>query len=298
MGVVYSSLDIECEKFPTQDDHTRAADAVLDLVSDVPGVELTMVHGSVAEGRSNLRSDLDLLVTYSADGTDEARLVREVNCLIEEVGADTDVAIETNIWPVDEPPAARRERMYDLLFSRHLAHSMQVNETWRRGEPDRLTIDIADELAEATVKQVARIAVNYTIYKHGGFAKAPRGGGYSVDDSRALAAMQRALEFPKSVGRKVEQLAGLPGYNQDYEEYWAALADAGLSKITLESLRVLRTVDKECTQIIDAFDEAGTVSDADSEAYRLWLIDTYPRVIDSGLVAASGFTRFIAERYL
>lgn len=295
MGVVYSALDIECETFPAEGDHERAAGSVLAVVPALPGVDTTMVYGSVAEGRSNLRSDLDVLVTYSAEGTAEAVLRRLVVKQLDEVERHTGVRVEANIWPTSEPLALRTARINDLLFAGYLARHMNLTDEWRIGSPDVVTMRVAEGLRSASEREIAQIVLKYAAAKHRRFMRAPL---QYEDDPRVLSAMQRALELPKAIGRKIVQLKDMPSARQTQPELIDTLLESGLDDATADAIDVLSGLDRECTDLIEGIDDSGDISPSDKIRYQSWLRESYPGVIDSGIVAASGFTRFVAERYL
>ena len=288
MGVVYATSDFERGHIPRDGDHLRAATAVLELVGALEETELTVVHGSVRDGRSTVRSDLDVLVTYQPDSpAKEPSLVRKINGILDEIGTDTHVKIEANLWPADESVAARRERMYDLLFSRHLAVNMQ-DPQWVIGTPDQGIVDIAAASHDASA--LRGVVLNYTTYKHSGFTKAPR--EYTETD-RALAALQRALELPKSLDRKVSQLLG-----EEESFDGEALIGMGMKHHTMAALLMLRHMDGDYTGLLTmALREfgQGVPTEEMTQEHRAWLATYYPVAIDSGLVASSGFSRFVEQ---
>lgn len=285
MGVVYSGAELLQGSIPGPDDHLKAAHAVLSEVSALDETQLTVVHGSVPDGRFNVRSDLDVLVTYKADTpATEPSVVRAVNNRLDRISADTHVKIEANIWPSDEGAAARRERMYDLLFSRHLAKSI-VNPDWAIGEPEETIQEIAEASYEDGILRA--VILNYTTYKHAGFAKAP--SVYSESD-RVLAAFQRALELPKSLDRKVGQFLGTDIRSAN------ALSDLGMHDDTVEAMETLRRLDHAYTDALVPFQTKADLPTAEEVAdYSGWLADSYASAIDNGLIAASGFSHFASD---
>ncbi|MDO8336187.1 MAG: hypothetical protein Q7T74_05420 [Candidatus Saccharibacteria bacterium] len=285
MGVVYSGAELEQGFVPNTDDHLRAARSALDLVSGLEDTQLTVVHGSVPEGRFNVRSDLDLLVTYrTVTPTNEPVVVREINSILDQISHDTHVKIEANIWPVEESVAARRERMYDLLFSRHLASSMLEPE-WVIGEVDPTITEIARASYDTDI--LRRVILNYTTYKHAGFTKSP--STFSETD-RVLSAFQRALELPKSLERKMGQFLGAPTHG-----IRETLVGLGMNNETLDAIETLRCLDCEYTGLLLPFQQNAGLPDKDEVTkYRDRLTAAYPLAIDNGLVASSGFSNFIS----
>lgn len=287
MGVVYSVAEIERGYIPKEDAHLRAAELVIDLVGGLQETRLTVVHGSVPDGRFNVRSDLDVLVTYTTDEpSSEPAVVRKLNSALDEIGDDTHVKIEANIWPADEDLLARRERMYDLLFSRHLAESMR-SPVWAIGEID----PTIEKIAEASYEEgiLRGVVLNYTTYKHAGFTKAPR--AYAEND-KVLSVFQRALELPKSLDRKVGQFLGI-----DVSSESEALTRAGMNDETISAMELLRRLDAEYTDIVSHFQQNPGPLDKHESAYCTnWLAAAYPKAVDSGLIASSGFSNFVSSQ--
>lgn len=290
MGVVYSSREMQDARIPQVGSHGRAATSVIQNISRLEGAALTVVHGSVVEGRSNLRSDLDVLVLYEVEvPAQEPVVVRKLKTALDQVGKDTHVKIEANLWPAKESLHARRERMHDLLFSRHLAQSME-HPDWAVGEPDEAIAEIAansygDEL-------LRRVVLNYTTYKHGGFTGAPV--TFSETD-RTLYALQRAFEFPKSIGRKACQLFGYDG-DVTTEKSWAAMDGSGLEQQAMEALAQLRDLDLCYSVMVEELGQIQAPLDAHGiKQYLEWVESAYRQAIDLGIIAASGFTNFVAE---
>jgi predicted nucleotidyltransferase len=291
MGVVYSSEELLAGRVPYEGAHDKAARDVIDQLSVMDDTVLTVVHGSVVNGTSNKRSDLDILVTYDSSVLeDEPRIVRAINGVLDDVGDETYVKLEANIWPAHEAVEARTERMYDLLFSRHLARSM-MNQDWAVGTPDGAVLDIAERSFESG-QAIRKAILGYTTYKQQGYTKAPR---KFSESEKALAALQRAFEFPKSMGRKVRQLQGHESVSSP-QENWEALESSGLLGGARRAATRLHELDLEYTAWVEELCGmgGGCIQDRDIQHYREWLNRNYPVAIDLGIVAASGFTNYIA----
>ncbi len=291
MGVIYTSSELAGSEVPEAEAHKQAAIDVLDHVGGLDNSVLTMIHGSVPEGRSNVRSDLDVLVTYVFDrAEDEPHVTDKIKEALDDIGADTGVKIEANLWPADEPASARQERMYDLLFSHHLARSM-ANEEWRVGEVDGPIMDIAS--VPLDTEAVRRVALNYTTYKHSGFTKAPR--IFNENDTSAISALQRAFEFPKAAGRKVGQLVGTI-QQVTVDDYRKVLRTADGQEGLLDTLEQLRGIDVAYTELLEHLHSGATdISSDDIAEYGAWLQDRYPKALHLGMIAASGLSEFVSE---
>lgn len=289
MGVIYSGAELAAGHIPITGDHERAALAVIERIPKLAGTVLTMVHGSVPKGHSNCRSDLDVLVTYSFDdAVAEPMVIDDIKMFLDEISEETAVKVEANIWPVSEPVAARAERMYDLLFSHHLAKSME-NDTWVVGDPDEQIRAIAGLPLDH--ERMKRLMFNYMTYKHAGFTKAPR--DFEEGGKPAMAALQRALEFPKAAGRKVAQLTRTV-LEVPVDNYQAVLSEAEVSPDLLRVIESLRTIDRTYSSILEDYSNRDSIlTRADIEEYTSWIEGNYPLALSLGIVAATGFTHYI-----
>lgn len=290
MGVVYSGAELWGCKLPAEGAHMEAAACVVEEVGGMEEAVLTVVHGSVVNGTSNVRSDLDVLVTYDSSVLmEEPKIVRSINRALGRIGRETNVKIEANIWPADEALEARKERMYDLLFSWHLARSMK-HPDWAVGDPDEKILEIADHSLDDE-GALRRVILNYTTYKHSGFAKAPT---YFDESDKALAALQRAFELPKALGRKIRQMEG-DDAEASADENLEALESSGLKGKTRYALERLSELDAAYTGNLEELWEfyQGGPDECTFKSYKDELTRVYPVAIDLGIVAASGFTNYI-----
>lgn len=290
MGVIYASAEVAAAAIPNEYAHLAAAQGVIDRVPQMEGSVLTVVHGSVVDGRANVRSDLDVLVTYRFDDpATEPAIVDGIKAALDDIRDETHVKIEANIWPADEPMEARLQRMYDRLFGHHLAAAM-AHPQWSVGEPDEKIQDIA-ALPLDTVG-LRTVMFNYLTYKHSGVSKAPR--TFDDNDRACLLALQRVLEFPKAFGRKVAQMSGTlhPDGAGDYQ---AALDRSDTGPELKAALTNLRAIDREYTALLEQVAPSlGNLADYDILAYREWLTRKYAEALPLGMIAASGFVRLLS----
>lgn len=288
MGVVYSTLEVAEGRVPNDGDHLRAARLTRDCLAGLGSVAMVLVHGSVPEERSNVRSDLDVLTTYAVDSSPRARVLDEIKTILDEISAQTSVKIEANLWPIDDPLPAIEERMYDLLFSWHLAESMQDTE-WMVGECDERILAIAQRVSGA--EKVRSVAMNYVVYKADGFAKAPR--LFNENDPRCLAVMQRGLELPKAAGRKASQLKVVSEGGEINDKLGLSQIADTLDDRARVALRTLIAIDREYTEMLsDTYD-----TEAKTQAYLEWLREHYDRIIHLGVDATAGLIRYVAKFY-
>lgn len=287
MGVVYSVGEMESGLFPGPESHMQASQLLLQRVPEVPEVVTTMVHGSVADGNWNLRSDLDFLVLYDVEPIREPYVVDAVQRRIQDVEVETGVKVEYNLWPVDEPRGAREQRMYDLLYSWHLARSFE-NSDFLVGLEDPLTIDIAN--MSPTPERIREIAQNYVTYKHAGFTS--RAPVFYDGSTSALSMMQRGLELPKAAGRKVAQVIGaaqgikVGGNDFDFD---VSLLDPTTRAAIDRLISINSTYTEELQELVDKPNRGRT----DINAYEVFIDGIYLEIKDNGIIVTSGLSRFI-----
>lgn len=291
MGVIYSTQEVARNETPKIGNHLRAAHLVTQRIPRLAGIALTIVHGSVAEERFSDRSDLDVVITYEVDHpTQEIVVVNDIKSTLDEINKETHVKIEPNIWPADEPLGARTERMYDRLFANHLAESM-INAQWSIGKSDSMISRIS-----AMPVDIHKILNNYLTYKHNGVTKAPI--NFDSRDPFSLLAMQRILELPKALGRKVAQSHGIlhPEATGDFKDI---LDNADISDHFHESIIGLREIDQGYSTLLkDYLSRNGSFSEGDLSEYESWLFENYSKSLSLGIVAVSSFTRFLPDSSL
>ena len=145
--------------------------------------------------------------------------------------------------------------------------------------------------APLTPERVRSVAYNYTTYKHSGLAKAPR--QYNETNPSAIISMQRALELPKAAGRKVGQLLTIT-HGIRVNNYIDALKKTDAEPILIESLDELQRLDNNYTNLIASLvAKKDFVSVDELRNYNEWLTTLYPKIINLGILATSGFIRYI-----
>lgn len=202
MGKVFSPLEIQSGYIPEPGAHVAAAGHIIDallLDNNAPifngnGVHSGMIYGSTAMGSANLRSDVDVLLNFHEDEAHEALP------LIRRVFRDTEqtykVPIESNILPVGATMSLL-EHAIDPLFAQHLLEIQYQDEPrWSYGWPvNGLNIDTTVLTEDAYRK----LAIRYCSTKLRQFAR----GLVDYDGEPDYKHMQRALELPAAIGRKV-----------------------------------------------------------------------------------------------
>lgn len=194
MGKVFTPEEVAFSQIPQIGAHQQAATFIMDTLvgKTVPdGLEGALIYGSVPDGMSSLRSDVDFLVAYDPNFT---------TCLDDVAGA-VQVAQDQYHVPVELTALSTRDIQQgwhgiDPLFLRHLLRA-QNRGRFCYGQPASLlddsvgTYNISRQQAFDTMRDYCR-------EKTEKFAKAVANDRY-IDPHL----LQRALEAPKNIGRKV-----------------------------------------------------------------------------------------------
>lgn len=275
MGVVYSSKEIASGAIPQNGAHLEAAQEIFKRISKLDIVKLIVVYGSIYEGKSNVRSDLDILATYDAHSlNEEYETIVALKTIFDDVEGRMHVKNEPNIWPANEPIEVRMQRSYDFLFYQHLDEAMK-NSRWTAGERDKKIELLANTNLGGETLKLAVLA--YLAYKHKGITIAPPNFDESPDSLKSL---QRTLELPKALGRKVRQIS----FKESFLEGMA------------EPLGRLGAIDREYTEYMEEIAlQINELQQRDIDEYGGWLADRYKQAMPLALAALRGFTEEIAS---
>lgn len=208
MGKVFTPEQIVNNQIPEAGAHEAAGRFVLDkfFIEDpfyalaeeewgrTPHVWSGMVYGSTALQKASLRSDVDMLIRYHPDH--ETTSLKFINGVLRQAEEAFNVPIEANIHPSD-PLTTPTPSTIDSLFIQHLIEIQdQDSPRWSYNWPlDGMLYRHPDQLTSAEIRT---IALNYIAAKASQFA-------HSITEYRGNAdikVLQRALELPKSIGRK------------------------------------------------------------------------------------------------
>lgn len=201
MGKVFSPLEIQAGIIPEPGAHEAAAhyivDALLENTTDFfngNGVQAGMIYGSTAMGSANIRSDVDVLVTYREQLADKA--LPAIRWVFRHAERRFNVPVEANILPVGAT-FSPLEHAIDPLFAEHLIDIQNQDEPrWSYGWPvDGLGID-PRILTEDTIR---KLAIRYCSAKSRRLTR----GLVEYDGGPDYKHLQRALELPAAIGRKV-----------------------------------------------------------------------------------------------
>jgi predicted nucleotidyltransferase len=286
MGKVFSPEEIESGRIPKPGAHRQAAEYILASLAreqSYDGIAGVLVYGSTTTGSANVRSDLDVLVSFYN---------KEVQSGLQRVQSTFQSAEERYHVPVE--PHISRVNSYppyiDPLFAKHLIDTA-AQEEWSRGTP-------VEMLFEHTVaaEKLGALALNYIALKSVKMAK----GIVNYRGEPDLATLQRAFELPSALGRKIvpalrENADALaPTYSrQDLRDSTKEL----LEELAGETLwgyrnaqlalnhRTLDRLDKEYSTVLAAT-LAGTVS---LEAYDQWIRTNYLEALSLAEQVATGW---------
>ncbi len=217
MGKVFSPEEIDEGRFPEPGAHEEAGRFVLKNLFDsdelwVPigdgrrslnfdvshkyhGLESGMIYGSTALGTANIRSDVDALVVYRGESSIVLSTIREV---FEEAEKTYHVPVEGHILEFYSR-ARPLGHSIDSLFLNHLLAIQEQDEPrWSYNWPVSYLLNhISDE--PPSQQSIRNLAEGYTSGKMRQFARAITGFRGEINYNT----MQRALELPSAIGRKV-----------------------------------------------------------------------------------------------
>ncbi|MEK7621499.1 MAG: nucleotidyltransferase domain-containing protein [Patescibacteria group bacterium] len=217
MGKVYTLEQVSAGQVPSLGAHEKAASQILSGFKESEVTDrnaAALVFGSTATGKADERSDLDLLVTYSSDGEAEKALLDEVRQIVDAAALEYGVIPEFKAMPEDDVTKVVYDEdsgdsyRTDPLLATHLLDIYKSYPNMSHNNPvkemEEIAIDLRD-LSQATPEQkltVAMLAVKYTESKVEMFRQ-----GYVhsfvTDADGYIKIVQRALEAPKAMGRKV-----------------------------------------------------------------------------------------------
>jgi len=188
MGKIYSWERIENGNIPTPDQFSCAKRFVLDeLLKFVPeDIYGAKVFGSVAKNSPSNRSDFDLLVLINNEG-----VFGELNNLVQEIKKETEVEVEPLVLTIDQ--AKQGLHTIDPNFYRHFQKI--PNEGNLVGSDP---LNMVQPFSESQEK----FLIDYLRQKLRRFNQ----GGFDSSETEELNLIQRVLESPIAIGRKVISL--------------------------------------------------------------------------------------------
>ncbi len=203
MGKVFTAEEIGAGHIPEPGAHLKAAQFIVqqlfyDQLAFNPGGNLFfesgissgMVYGSTVHGTANIRSDLDILIIHHPDWTETLDVVHDV---FQQVENQYHVPIEANIISAED--ALSNNNTIDPVFLSYLKEA-EANPEFSWGWP--VTDFLGLQVPKYNQMDLARVVRRYIGAKSSSFGKA-----LASDTELDAHKIQRALELPKNLGRKV-----------------------------------------------------------------------------------------------
>jgi hypothetical protein len=270
-------------------------------------VDSVMVYGSTALGLANVRSDLDVLVNFCESRSLHEQPVDEcfsiIGSLIRTTQDKYKVPVQANILPhmwLWNP----LKHNVDILFAQHLVRVQNMDDPqWSFGFPADGLVHNRDT-NNRTPDRIRAFAIRYTAAKARQMAKALT--LYTEVDHHTL---QRALELPSALGRKIVALADatkpelaqafeeVDGRDASFQGFVLAAAsvewhrDYGRDTSLLDMLS-LKQKDEEYSELLDSTISGSTTL----EDYQTWLEDQYRPTLQLAYRIAHDWTSLLSDR--
>lgn len=282
MGRVFPSEQIFKLEIPEPGAHARAGKYILERFDNEGGSGLSidgaMVYGSTALGTASLRSDVDLFIAYNPGDADETLL--KIRTILGDAEQIYHVPIESHALDTVSLRNPLRHSIDPLFAEELLAISDDLSmQEWVVGRP-------LDDLRyfKMTDRRVRGVAISYTAAKAKQFARAILAYRDTVD----LATLQRALELPSAIGRKV-----IP----------ATVAFGEASYDSADKKAMIRLAQKRLGKLFEAasWNWLGSDDPVGVFAALEHLDREYSALLDSavnGLTSGSQYDKWLSENYL
>lgn len=288
MGKVYSTEKVFEGNLPATGDHESAGRELIERLDGDGIVRGAMIYGSTVLGQSDLRSDLDILITYDGRSADEMleSLQYHFECITDHYGVSIEPH-QTKYSSIANPLLHR----IDPLFANHLREIQHnpagIYNGFIYGEPlENL------ETFEPTERRIRNLAMQYANRKAGKFETAITKFG-KTDGVVDLDLFQRALEVPAAIGRKMIPATDMLG-EEDYDTT-SKQETLQLTRRRLVGLRAI--VDAQ----IDEDDWSGSVDSGRTFDDLVELNDTYNALLIaavSGGVDREDYDDWLRDNYL
>lgn len=252
-----------------------------------------MVYGSTALGRAGIRSDVDVLLNYRANKPD---ILDEIRCVFTSAETMFHVPVEANVLEVGamfEP----LQHGFDPLFAEHLLEVQDRDDPrWSYNWPvnglalTQFNMDDSERLR--------RIAVGYMGAKERKFTKAVVNYRGEVD----YPTMQRALELPSALGRKVLAATYAEDVVMPEVVDRESMGDAALARLeacvpewyksAVHAQRSLLHMDREYDALLDLV-LTGDVSLVD---YKKWIDGNFPTACKRAVEVSRAWCEIITHK--
>ncbi len=282
MGVVVSPLELLRENdVPAFGSQRSVGRLILNAAQKAGRQTYALIHGSAARGFCDLRlnSDVDVIMYLGSPDVDDGLAQPQRNrewwsSYIAGLGLQFGVKPEHHIYAHDDPDYFLRNGFSDRLFNLYLLDCIRSTR-WQRGKlPERL-VSVFE--AEAPSDQVAEWVARYIQDK---ITKQEHAPAYDVLDSRVMSIMQRGLEVPGSLKRKLTQFnVYATEVEQPLLASWLSTLDRSEDAVALRSI-----TEQYRRQLVLARRDDITIDD-----YERWLIDHYGEIRDRSSTLAGRY---------
>lgn len=190
MGVVYSPEEVASGHIAKTGDHQRLGRRLLDVVTPDSPLLAAVIYGSTVSSPS-IRSDVDVLYIYG-DGRESEALayIRDVKLKARQEGIYA--RVEEHFEP--EIPLIKPGQT-DPQYLAHFRRVIASQPTWAVNDP----LDYLCS-AEPSEDELLRDVIGFVSGKRAKFAAA------ATDEDMDYRVLQRALELPVAIARKVKQV--------------------------------------------------------------------------------------------
>ncbi len=285
MGVVYSPEEIRNGHIPRVGDHAALGRSLLDIVGVNGSILAGVVYGSTAVDRASQRSDVDVLFIYRT-----GELLTSLNLAktaLNDARSNGNFAKdEIHMEPSITLGSASRSGVSDYIS--HFKRVCQNNTGWSVGDP----LQYLDLTPVGQAEHQADVA-NFLAAKTEKFTKAAFA---SEPDYKA---MQRALELPVSIARKIQGLSSLSKGSLPSEDKQSMLS-VGRSILLERRSRSSNGVDAQTAQEkLVAFDQnytwALSLAVRGEIDYLGFIARNYQPVIETAITLSSAWQEIIDQ---
>ncbi len=304
MGQVFSGEQIFKGQIPEPGAHAHAGKYILERFDDEGGSSLSidgaMVYGSTALGTASLRSDVDLFIAYHPD--DARETLQNIRTILADAEQTYRVPIESHALDTTSLRNPLRHSI-DPLFAEQLldiADDLRMRE-WVVGHPLG-----ALRYFEMTERRVRGVAVQYTGAKAKQFARAILAYRDTVD----LTTLQRALELPSAIGRKVIPATiafGETPYDSADKKAMIRLTQQRLGKLfeaaswdwlgsenPVSEFVALERLDREYSAVLDSAVNGLT----SGSQYEKWLSNNYLPALQAARAVSYDFSELVKRSWM
>ena len=315
MGKVLSPDYLASHRLPEKGAHFAAAQFIISTFETHPElrhVVQSMVYGTTAVGRADVRSDVDIFTTYYALTEEKQELVKAIiETVYRQAQEKYDVFVEARTMSEQDLFEYEFENggegstgpyPVDPMYAMHLVQVQKSGLGVSWGNPASVFEGMAfDPERASSPEQKVSIGWHAVRYAEGKLSYFSELSDRADDSDVDYDAYQRLLELPKAMGRKVvtalrELLDTLDvgGDVTDKKVMQAALATAAIrsgEQLLPAAQSRLVLLDQAYTDILNRY-VAGKITLAE---YEKWLVGHYSGAIQDGRLVAERWAKITRE---